>query len=130
MKIPLRLSCNDLNGRPAILSLWYEYRNRHLYCATQLSAKVVQYLRNDPRCAFEISVNEPPYVGLRGQGRITLDEDQGEKVLESLIIRYLGSLEVPLAKKLLAKSDHEVALVIEPIWWSSWDFSARMNDSL
>ena len=49
-------------------------------------------------------------------------------VLEKLLYRYLGNLENDLSKKLLAKSDKEVAIVLEPRSLYSWDFSKRMKN--
>lgn len=127
--IPLRLSCLDLQDWPAVLSLWYLYENERIYCATQLSARVVQYLGENPRCAFEISTNKPPYMGVRGRGLVEIDSSKGQEILEELLVRYLGDLELPLAKRLLAKSNNEAALIITPTRWSCWDFSKRMKGS-
>ncbi|MFN2137527.1 MAG: hypothetical protein ACK2UK_16315, partial [Candidatus Promineifilaceae bacterium] len=52
-KIPLRLSCVMESGWPAVLSLWYLFEGGSLFCATPENAKVVSYLRADPRCSFE-----------------------------------------------------------------------------
>lgn len=125
--IPIRLACKTKTGWPAVVSLWYLHQDGLLYCATQRSAKIVSYLEYDPRCAFEISEDYPPYCGIRGQARASIDSCLGAAVLKKLLVRYLGDSQNPLAKNLLARSDAEVAIVLEPIRIFSWDFSERMK---
>jgi nitroimidazol reductase NimA-like FMN-containing flavoprotein (pyridoxamine 5'-phosphate oxidase superfamily) len=130
VRIPLRLACTTPGGWPVVVSLWYEYRHGRLYCASQEQAKVVSYLRHDPRCAFEVAADQPPYCGVRGQGNVILDESQGPNTLERLLRRYLGGLDTPLAQKLLARRQNEVAIIIEPANLFSWNFTTRMKDSV
>ena len=127
VKIPLRLACHTKSGWPIVVSLWYLHQNGFLYCATQESAKIVKYLKADPRCAFEIAEDQPPYCGVRGQAKVKLDFTMGAEILEKLIVRYLGNTESSLAKTLLSKTDSEVALRLEPIRVFRWDFTERMG---
>jgi len=130
IEIPLRLSCVSTSGWPVGLSLWYLYRNGRLYCATQESARVVSRLRYEPRCAFEIAADYPPYCGVRGQGMATIDASSGIETLEKLLIRYLGSTETQLGRRLLAQSHDEVAIVIESVNVFTWNYKSRMQDSI
>ncbi|MFX0183194.1 MAG: hypothetical protein ACFE95_08970 [Candidatus Hodarchaeota archaeon] len=54
-KIPLRLSVLTESGWPIILSLWYTYAEGKILLATPKKAKIVRFLRNNPKCAFELS---------------------------------------------------------------------------
>ena len=85
--IPLRLSCVTPSGWPVVLSLWYLHRDGRLYCATQERAKVVSYLRHEPRCAFEVASDQPPYCGVRGQARAVIDGELGLEILRQLLLR-------------------------------------------
>jgi nitroimidazol reductase NimA-like FMN-containing flavoprotein (pyridoxamine 5'-phosphate oxidase superfamily) len=127
VRIPVRLSCLTTGGWPALISLWYLSQDDFLYCATQESAKIVRYIENDNRCAFEIAADDPPYCGVRGQARAWVDDQLGAEMLERLLVRYLGDTENDLAKNLLAKKDTEVAIVIEPMRIYTWDFRQRMK---
>lgn len=129
-KIPLRLSCTTESGWPVVLSLWFLYQENKIYCATQETARVVRYLEHDPRCALEIAGDQMPYCGLRGQARAAIDRVQGPEILEKLLDRYLGGTGSPLAQKLLAKSETEAALILEPVNLFTWDFTPRMKRSL
>ncbi len=130
MTIPLRLSCVTDSGWPVVLSLWYLYEDGHFYCATQASAKVVGYLQQDSRCAFEVAGDQPPYRGVRGQATAVILPEKGLEILSRLLIRYLGGTDNPLAQKLLSRSTPEVALRITPVNLTTWDFERRMKDSM
>jgi hypothetical protein len=127
--IPLRLSAVTAAGWPVVLSLWYLYEEGALYCATPRRAKVVEYLLREPRCGFEVAADLPPYCGVRGRAVAHIEEDRGLEILESLLIRYLGSAETPLARNLLARPEPEVAIRLEPRSSHRWDFTDRMADS-
>ncbi|NIV14940.1 MAG: hypothetical protein GWN62_27880 [Aliifodinibius sp.] len=127
IRIPLRLACKTQSGWPMIVSLWFNYQNGQLFCATQKSSRVVAYLIHDPQCAFEISADLPPYCGVRGQAVASLDENIGATILEKLLVRYLGGTDNELANTLLAKSETEVAIVLDPKRIYTWDFSERMS---
>ncbi|MFX0092313.1 MAG: pyridoxamine 5'-phosphate oxidase family protein [Candidatus Hodarchaeota archaeon] len=130
MKIPIRLACTLKNGWPIVLSLWYIYLEGKVYLATQKSAKVVSYLKSNPRCGFEVASDQPPYRGVRGIGTAKINEENGLEVLKKLLKRYLGGTDSPLAKKLLSRKSPEVAIEIEPTSFFTWDFTKRMKDSL
>lgn len=130
VQIPLRLSCVTESGWPMVLSLWYVYIDGKLYCATVEMAKVVKYLRAEPRCAFEVAADEPPYCGIRGQARATISKPRGVEILKMLLERYLGGANSSLAKKLLKEGRSEVAIELQPINHTIWDFTDRMQDAV
>lgn len=109
------------------MSLWYLYRDGRLWCACQSDSRVISFLENDPRCAFEVAGELPPYRGVRGRGRATLDRARGGEILEDLLGRYDIPARGQLGRWLLSRRDSEVAIGIEPTWLGSWDFTRRMN---
>ena len=66
--IPLRLACLSTTSWPIVISLWYTYIDKRIYCATQRNAKIVQYISKSPKCGFEIAGDGFPYYGVRGYG--------------------------------------------------------------
>lgn len=124
--IPLRLAAADGAGWPVVLSLWYLYEGGALFCATPRLAKVVDYLRSEPRCGFEVAGDQPPYCGVRGRALATIDEQRGLEILERLLVRYVGDIDNPLARSLLGRSVAEVAIRLEPQGMSTWNFKERM----
>ncbi len=128
--IPLRIACQTPAENLWMLSLWYRYRDDHLLCATSADADVVSYLEHDDRLAFEVSTNDPPYRGVRGHGTAEIAPDPGKALLRELAERYLGSVETPLAQRLLSDDREEVTIDIEPEVVYGWDFTERMADSV
>jgi nitroimidazol reductase NimA-like FMN-containing flavoprotein (pyridoxamine 5'-phosphate oxidase superfamily) len=125
--IPLRLACVGADGAPHLLSLWYIHRDGSLWCATSSHARVVRMLERDPRCSFEVAGDEIPYRGVRGAARARVDAAAGDAVLRELIRRYLGNEDTPFARWRLARGRDDVALEIEPLRLSTWDFGERMD---
>jgi nitroimidazol reductase NimA-like FMN-containing flavoprotein (pyridoxamine 5'-phosphate oxidase superfamily) len=125
--VPARVACNTPSGWPTSVSLWYLVDDGAFWCATQQSARIVEWLREDQRCSIAIAPEHPPYKGLRARAQATLLPDSEGKLLRRLIDRYLGSDRFPLAQTLLARSADEVAIRLDPLSLSSWDFSDRMQ---
>lgn len=127
IRIPIRIACKTITDWPIVISLWFLYQDGLLYCATQKSAKIIEYLQYDARCGFEIAEDRPPYCGIRGQATAQINDKLGVEILEKLLVRYLGDANNDLAKKLLANRDTEVAIVLKPVRIYTWDFSDRMK---
>jgi nitroimidazol reductase NimA-like FMN-containing flavoprotein (pyridoxamine 5'-phosphate oxidase superfamily) len=125
--IPIRLACNDSHGEPLVCSLWFLYDEGALWCATQKSASVVKLLAAAPKCGFEVAPQDMPYRGVRGQGVASVSAEAGSAVLLRLIDRYLGKRDSSFARWLQSRADNEVAIKIIPAYFSSWDFSQRMQ---
>ena len=127
-KIPIRLGCIKSSGAPLIISLWYVVRDEKIYCATQISAKLVSYLRKNPICGFEIAADKPPYKGTRGEGTVKIISEKGPEILDVLIEKYLGKKESTLSKFLKQKASSEVAIEITPQKIFHYDYTQRMKD--
>jgi nitroimidazol reductase NimA-like FMN-containing flavoprotein (pyridoxamine 5'-phosphate oxidase superfamily) len=130
IRIPIRIACNGASGHPVMASLWFVPAEGRLWCATRQTAQVASILSRDPRCAFEVSVERPPYLGVRGRGLATLHNDRGEAILKTLIDRYLGDSTSRLARFLLARVERETAIAIEPQTLVSWDYRDRMGEAV
>jgi nitroimidazol reductase NimA-like FMN-containing flavoprotein (pyridoxamine 5'-phosphate oxidase superfamily) len=127
--VPIRLGCATPAGGLWMLSLWYRYRDDAFYCATAASADIVSYLDADDRVSFEVSVNEPPYRGVRGYGHATIEPDPEKELLRALLQRYLGGTDSSLADRLLDESREEVTIRIDPKKLYCWDYTGRMRDA-
>lgn len=126
-KIPIRIAFIKSNGVPSVISLWFEQIDGKIYCATQKSAKIVSYLKNNPACGFEIATDKPPYKGIRGEGIVKIT-DNGNEILDILINKYLGDKESTLSKYLKTNSNTEVTIEITPQKIFNYDYSKRMKD--
>jgi len=126
-KIPIRIGFIKPNGAPSIISLWYIDINGKIYCATQKTAKIIQYLENHPTCGFEIAADSPPYKGSRGEGTAKIIPSKGPEILKILIKKYLGDKESTLSKFLINHSKNEIAIEITPKKIFHYDYSKRMK---
>jgi nitroimidazol reductase NimA-like FMN-containing flavoprotein (pyridoxamine 5'-phosphate oxidase superfamily) len=126
--VPMRLTTHRPDGTLWTVALWYAYEDGVFSCATSADADVVGFLRADDHVAFDVSVNDPPYRGVRGNGTATLGRDDDKRLLRSLLERYLGGTDSTLARRLLSGDREEVRIEIRPDELYSWDYSARMTD--
>jgi len=127
-KIPIRLSCITPSGWPCVLSLWYVCKNGKIYCASQKSSKIIQYLQHSNKVAFEIASDDPPYRGVRGRGTVNLLGSLGACILDVLIEKYIVK-DSSLSYTLKQKSDDEIAIEITPQKFFTYDYSKRMKNS-
>jgi len=125
--LPVRLASIAADGSPVVLSLWYLYEEGSIWCATQRTSRLIARLQREPRCGFEIAADSIPYRGIRGRARATIDMQRGATLLPRLINRYLGGTDSPLASWLLARAENEVALRLDRMRVSTWDFTGRMT---
>lgn len=124
--IPVRLATTGSAG-PLVQSLWFLYEDSAVWCCTQRDSVVARRLRSEPRCAFEVAGDDPPYRGVRGRGVAVLDPEPAAALLERLISRYRIDDESRLAAWLRSRVHDEVATRIGDLAVSSWDYSPRME---
>lgn len=127
-RIPMRLAANTDTGFPVVVSLWFVAEGDTLLAVTHRDSKLAERLREDPRCAFEIAPNEPPYLGVRGQARATLASEGAEALLRRLLERYFETTDSKLGRFLLGRADEERVIRLQPEWVGTWDYSDRMDD--
>lgn len=128
VNFPLRLACTSRDGYPRVVSVWYAYRNGSLLCVSHRKSALIRLLEQDPRVGFEVSPNDPPYHGVRGQGKASLTPLGDHDVLETLLDRYLGQQESRVGNWLLARKDEEILITVRPERLFSWDYRQRMAD--
>ena len=124
--VPMRLAANTTSGFPMVTPLWFLWQEEALWAAAKPDAAIIKLLRNDGRCAFDISLETAPYRGVRGKGMATVLPD-GQRVLEALVDRYVGKEKPGFRAWLLARSIDECAIRIDLLRLTSWDFRKRMS---
>lgn len=127
-RIPIRLSVHRGDGSLWMVALWYRYRNGSFECATPANTALVEFLRGGSSVAFDVSTNDPPYRGVRGNGGAALSPDEDEETLRALIDRYLGEFDSPLAEWLLTDESGVIRIRIQPNELYTWDYSGRVRE--
>lgn len=128
-KLNLQLATIDENGDPNIQPVWFdcEKDSEKLYVMTSKMSNKVQNIHSKSNVYFSIDDENFPYKGVKGKAtaRIIDDHEIVISMAEKINIKYLGTLEHPLAKMLMefAQNGTEVLLEISPRFFSTWDFA-------
>ena len=126
-KLMLQMSTIDEKGEPNIQPVWFYYdTNREkLLVTTAKISKKTKNLRKKPILYFSIDDENFPYKGVKGKGSVTIIEDPDRTVLEGekISLKYLGTLEHPIAKMITehSKKGDNVVIEINPKFFSTWD---------
>ena len=128
-KLNLQLATIDENGDPNIQPVWFDYEkdSEKLRVMTSKMSNKVRNIRSKPNVYFSIDDENFPYKGEKGKAtaRIIEDHQKVVSIAEKINIKYLGTLEHPLAKMLMefAQNGTEILLEISPRFFSTWDFA-------
>jgi general stress protein 26 len=132
-KLNIQLATIDEQGYPNIQPLWFYHdkESGKIYIATHKASKKIQNIqKNKGKIYFSIDDENFPYKGVKGRGEASMSEDKQKnmKLMERINLKYLGTLEHPLAKMLMERAEDETELVIEitPKFYSAWDFGKAM----
>jgi nitroimidazol reductase NimA-like FMN-containing flavoprotein (pyridoxamine 5'-phosphate oxidase superfamily) len=132
-KLNIQIATIDEEGYPIIQPIWFLYdkESDRIYTVSQKMTKKVQNIRRNPdKIYFSIDDENYPYKGVKGRGvaRISEDTQRNSLIMEKINIKYLGTLEHPLAKMLMEHTRNGIEVVIEitPKFFSAWDFGKAM----
>jgi general stress protein 26 len=128
-KLNIQIATIDEEGYPMIQPTWFLYDNESgkIYTGTQKMTRKVQNMQRNPdKIYFSIDDENYPYKGVKGRATARLSEDipKNLSVVEKINLKYLGTLEHPLAKMLMenTRNGSEVVIEITPKFFSAWDF--------
>jgi general stress protein 26 len=133
-KLNLQLATVDGEGYPTIQPVWFYYdkTKAKIYTGTQKGTLKIKNIRDNPdKIYFSIDEESFPPKGVKGRATATISEDirHNVSILEKLNLKYLGTLDHPLAKMLMenGRTGIEVIIELSPKYFSAWDFGkARM----
>ena len=126
-KLMLQMSTIDEQGEPNIQPVWFyydKYREKFLVTTSKI-AKKTKNLRKKPILYFSIDDENFPYKGVKGKGSVAIVEDPKITVSgEKISLKYLGTLDHPIAKMITehSKSGDNVLIEISPKFFSTWDY--------
>ena len=127
-KLNLQIATIDEQGEPNIQPVWFYYdkNTEKLMITTSKSAKKTRNLRNNPAVYFSIDDENLPYKGVKGKGFVTIVEDPDRVVPQAdrISMKYLGTLDHPIAKMITdsSKKGEVVVIEIRPRFLSTWDY--------
>ena len=128
-KLNLQLATIDDEGYPNIQPVWFYFDkdSEKIYVGTQKTTKKIQNIQRNPdKVYFSIDDENFPYKGVKGRAVASLSDDVSKnmKIVERINLKYLGTLEHPLAKMLMENTQNGTEIVVEltPAYFSAWDF--------
>ena len=131
-KLNLQLATIDEDGYPSIQPLWFlhDKESGKIYVATPKMTRKARNLYKNPKVYFSIDDETFPYKGVKGRGmvRISEDIDWNIPIAEKLSMKYLGTIDNPLAQIIMDNTRKGIQIVIEitPKFFSAWDFGKAM----
>jgi PPOX class probable F420-dependent enzyme len=132
-KLNLQMATTDEQGEPNIQPVWFYFdkNGEKLTITTSKLAKKTQNLRNKPTVYFSIDDEHLPYKGVKGKGIATIVEDPNRTVSEGdrISMKYLGTLDHPIAKMITdhSKKGDNVVIEINPKFFSTWDYGKMQS---
>jgi len=133
-KLNIQLATIDEDGYPSIQPLWFLYdeESGKIYISTQNNTRKIYNLnKTSDKIYFSIDDETFPYRGVKGRGiaKISEDIDTNIPITEKIIMKYLGTLDNPLAQMIMdnAKKGIQVVIEITPKFFSAWDFGKSMQ---
>jgi len=129
-KLNIQIATIDEEGYPIIQPVWFVYdkESNKIYAGTsKITKKIHNIKRNPDKIYFCVDEENYPYKGVKGRGvaRISEDIQKNLPIIEKINMKYLGTLDHPLAKTLMenTRNGSEVIIEITPKFFSAWDFS-------
>jgi general stress protein 26 len=93
--------------------------------ADKRSRKVQNIRRNPDKVYYSIDDENLSYEGVKGRARATIIEDTQKNIsiLEKINLKYLGTLEHPVARELMENTRNGTYVTIEitPRFFSAWN---------
>ena len=132
-KLNMQLATIDSDGYPVIQPVWFLYdknTGKIITGTDRRSRKIQNITRNPDKIYFSIDDESMPPKGVKGRGMAKLSEDipKNVSVMEKLNMKYLGTLDHPLAARLMenVRNGSELMIEITPSFFSAWDFGKAM----
>ncbi len=91
-----------------------------------MTKKAQNIYRNPDKIYFSIDDEHYPYKGVKGRAVARISEviQKNLPIVEKINLKYLGTIEHPLANMIMENTRNGIEIVIEiiPKFFSAWDF--------
>jgi PPOX class probable F420-dependent enzyme len=120
----------DQDGGPHLVPVWYRYAGERIYIWTLETRRWVKNLARDPRVAFSVQEDEPPYMAVTLRGRATITTGDGEDVTQEIRRITARYVEEPHVAEYMRKWAHLRTIIsITPEQISGWVDSDYLNSA-
>lgn len=127
-KLNLQFATVDNKGDPNIQPVWFYHdkSQEKLYIMTGKQTTKSKNIRQRPTIYFCIEDGNSPYKGVKGKGTATISDNLQTviSISNTIIVKYLGTLDNPMAKAIGERSQSGEGIIIEiiPKFFSTRDF--------
>ncbi len=132
-KLNLQFATVDNKGDPNIQPVWFYYdkNTKKIFIMTGKKTIKSQNVRERATVYFCVEDGNSPYKGVKGKGVSTISDDLQSVISISniIIVKYLGTLDNPMAKAISERSKSGEGIIIEIThkFFSTWDFGKMSN---
>ncbi|MFN4337373.1 MAG: pyridoxamine 5'-phosphate oxidase family protein [Candidatus Nitrosocaldus sp.] len=119
----MRLAIVDRDLYPIVHPLWFIYKDGVFYLEVHKEGKKARLLRSSSKVYFLVDdYTDGKPRGVRGKGNAFLldDAELARSIMRECVIRYLGSAEKQLSKRLIESSKDNVVVKVEPLVFATW----------
>lgn len=121
----MRIGVVDTDGYPLVHPVWFIYENEKFLLVSERQSTKVKTLQKNNKVYFLVDKvtkeNGPCGVRGRGEAKVVDDARYTQEVTRKQLLRYMGSLEGPVAKQMMesAKTD-TVVIEVYPKFLGTW----------
>ena len=124
-RLLMRIGIVDGGGYPLVHPVWFIYENEKLLLVSERNSAKVKILSRNNKVYFVIDTvtkeNGPSGVRGRGVAKIVDDVNYTQEVTQKLLLRYMGSLEGEIAKKMMESAKtNSVVIEVYPKFLGTW----------
>ncbi|GBE17506.1 pyridoxamine 5'-phosphate oxidase [archaeon BMS3Abin16] len=118
-----RIATVGMKGKPYIAPVWFIYEEGTLVISTGKDSVKVRNIKNNPAVAVDIDTTEGGFQskGVIFRGKAEIDETNTTETAKRIYMKYLGSLDHPMAQQLLSMPRATIRL--KPERTTSWDYA-------
>ena len=115
------------DGAPVPTPIWYLYRDGTFYFRTASNAVKAENVRRDPRVSICVQDERPPYKAVVAYGTAQIEEQQEwlNRAIPRRYLGFIGAMGYERTARQAIQQGPEVALVVRPDRWASFDFAAE-----
>lgn len=120
----MRIALVDDDDYPVAYPVWFLYEDGKFLLTSGRESKKARILRKNSKVYFVIDdmTEEHGPRGVRGKGEAKLVDDPAytEQIMRREVVRYMGSLENPVAKELLESVKEALVVEVRPKFLAAW----------
>lgn len=127
----MRLAYVTASGQPKVVPIWWQYADGRFTVITGPKAEKVRHLAANPKVAFTLDTDRPPYRVLLVDGEAAVEQVDGmAPEYPAIVRRFMGPAAEGYLARMEGRVKRQVRITIAPRRWRILDFVERRPKSL